>query len=143
VAGSVGRKGAGLTTPRTVRRIVGMGASNAELVREGFEAVSRGDFELIGALLAPDVKWHGGEPSDAGACQNRKQALAVMERAFKAGAIGTLLDVAESGDQVVVTMRVGGAEAREVANLTTFRDGQVVEMVHYADPGAAFAAAGL
>jgi ketosteroid isomerase-like protein len=32
---------------------------------------------------------------------------------------------------------------RTVANLTTFRDGRAVEVVHYPDPDDAFTAAGL
>lgn len=62
--------------------------TNAERVRRGFDAISRGDFDPIGDLLAPDVKWHGGDPSDSEACQDREQALAVMRRAREAGGIG-------------------------------------------------------
>jgi hypothetical protein len=37
----------------------------------------------------------------------------------------------------------GGEHAELSANLTTFRDGRVIEMVHYANPDDALAAAGL
>ncbi len=124
-----------------------MAETNAELVRRGYDGVARGDFEAIAALLAPDVRWHGGEPSSPDACHNRDQALSVMRRAREAGGIGELVDVIEADESRVVVLihppRDGDETRRAVANLTTFRDGLVVEMVHYADPDDALAAAGL
>jgi ketosteroid isomerase-like protein len=38
-----------------------------EIARRGFEAVMRGDLDVIGELLDPEVKWHGGDPSAKGA----------------------------------------------------------------------------
>jgi ketosteroid isomerase-like protein len=38
---------------------------------------------------------------------------------------------------------LGGEPHDPVANLTTFRDGRVVEMVHYPNPADALAAAGV
>ena len=96
-------------------------------------------------MLAPDVKWHGGDPTAEGSCQNRTQALDFMRRAIEARAIGELVDVIDSGDKVVVILRPAAASAEPgslVANVTTFRDGKVVEMVHYADPDEALAAVG-
>jgi ketosteroid isomerase-like protein len=56
-----------------------------------------------------------------------------------------LVDVIGAGDKVVVIMRAatmaGEPEPRPVANLTTFRDGKVVEIVHYPDANDALAAA--
>ena len=56
-----------------------------------------------------------------------------------------VLDVVGAGDKVVVIMgppaRDGG-RAWTAANLSTFRDGKVVEIVHYPDPDDALAAAG-
>ncbi|MBS1885677.1 MAG: nuclear transport factor 2 family protein [Actinobacteria bacterium] len=123
-----------------------MTETNADLARRGYEAALNGELELIADLLAPDIKWHGGDPSWEGACHNREDALAVMRRAAGDGAIGELVDVVEAGDKVVVIMRPPpeeGEEPRLVANLSTFRDGKVVEMVHYPDPDEALAAAGV
>ena len=50
------------------------------MVRRGFEAVQVGDFATIAVLLDSDVKWHGGDPSAPGSCQNRSQALESMRR---------------------------------------------------------------
>jgi ketosteroid isomerase-like protein len=123
-----------------------MGETNTELARRGYEAMLRGDFDVIAGLLAPDVKWHGGDPSAPEACRDRKAALGVMRRARGLGGLGELVDVVEAGEKVVVVMRPPPAEdgepVRLIANLTTFRDGRVVEMVHYPNPEDALAAAG-
>jgi ketosteroid isomerase-like protein len=54
------------------------------------------------------------------------------------------VNVVGAGDKVVVIMRPpseGDEPAPAVANLTTFRDGKVVEIVHYPNPDDALAAA--
>jgi ketosteroid isomerase-like protein len=123
-----------------------MGETNAELARRGFEAARRGDLETIAGMLAPDVRWHGGDPSAPEACRDRKEALEVMRRAGGEDGLGELVDVVEAGEKVVVIMRPASAENGEpgglVANLTTFRDGKAIEMVHYPNPEDALAAAG-
>lgn len=120
---------------------------NVELARHGFAAALVGDFDAIGAMLDTDVKWHGGDPSAPGSCQNRVQALEFMRRARRRGRLGELVDVVGAGNKVVVIMRPApqhdGETAAPVANLTTFRDGMVIEMVHYPNPEDALAAAGL
>jgi ketosteroid isomerase-like protein len=120
--------------------------SNVELARSGFDAALRGDLDVIAELLDPDVKWHGGDPSSG--CQNRTEALEFMRNALaRRGPLIELVDVVGAGDKVVVIMRpLGSADqgdepASPVANLTTFRDGKVVEMVAYPDPEEALAAA--
>lgn len=121
-----------------------MSESNVEAARRGFAAVLRGDLETIGGLLDPDVKWHGGDPTADGACQNRNQALDVMRRSQTVrGGRFELVDVVGAGDRVVVILRPppeGDTPSSPVANLTTFRDGKVVEMVHYPNPDDAVAA---
>jgi ketosteroid isomerase-like protein len=123
-----------------------MAESNVEMVRRGFEAALRGDLDAIAALLDPEVKWHGGDLSAPGACHNRTQALAFMgrARAIREGGL-ELVEVIGTGDRVVVIMRSPSHEGEPgalTANLTTFRDGKVIEMVHYANPDEALAAAG-
>jgi ketosteroid isomerase-like protein len=120
--------------------------SNVELARRGYEAALQGDLEAVRELLDPDVAWHGGDPSGPQACQDREQALEFMRAARARRPIGELVDVRGAGDKVVLIMRAAGqghdAEALS-ANLTTFREGRAVEMVHYDDVDEALAAAGL
>lgn len=122
-----------------------MSESNVELARGGYEAILRGDLDAIGELLDPDVKWHAGDPSVG--CQDRKQTLGWMRQNWlrRGGPPGEVVEMLDAGDKVVVIMRRTGddGEPELVANLTTFRDGKVTEMVHYPNPDDARAAAGL
>ena len=122
-----------------------MSESNAQRARDGYEAIMRGDLDAIGELLDPDVKWHAGDPSYG--CQNRKQALEWMRQNWlrREAPPGELVEMLDGGDTVVLIMRRIGedGEPELVANLTTFRDGKVVEMVHYPNPDDARAAAGI
>jgi ketosteroid isomerase-like protein len=116
--------------------------TNVELARRGWEAVQRGDLQVIAELLDPDVKWHGGDPS-AG-CQNRTETLKWMRGATRRQPFAELVDVVGDGDKVAVIMarpsEQGGKEL--VANVSTFRDGKVVEMVHYPNANDALDAVG-
>jgi ketosteroid isomerase-like protein len=123
-----------------------MSESNVDLARRGYEAVVRGDLEAVRELLDPDVKWHGGDPTAEYACRNREQAIAFMRQARTRAAMGEPVELIDAGEKVVVIMRRtadDGQSTELVANLTTFRDGKVVEMVHYPNPDDARAAAGL
>jgi ketosteroid isomerase-like protein len=122
-----------------------MSESNVELARRGYEAASRGDFDAIGELLDPEVKWHAGDPEAEFACRNREQALAFMQRPRRRP-FGQLVDVIDAGEKVVVIMRPSPESdepAALAANVTSFRAGKVVEMVHYPDAKDALAAAGM
>jgi ketosteroid isomerase-like protein len=120
--------------------------SNADIAREGFAAIARGDFDAVTSFLDPDVKWHGGNPADG--CQNRRQALAWMRGRPRRGAgpLPELVDAIEAGDRVAVIMQpppsADDPAPQRTANLTTFREGKVIEMVHYANAADALAALG-
>lgn len=92
---------------------------------------------MLREFLDPDVKWHGGNASAPDACHNREQALEFMRQARSRQGVGELVDVVDAGDKVVVIMRPpseDGEPAALSANLTTFRGGKAIEMVHYPNP---------
>jgi ketosteroid isomerase-like protein len=121
-----------------------MSETNVQLARRGYEAALWGDLDVIGGLLDPDVMWHGGDPAAPGSCHGRDEALEFMRQARARRGVGELVDVIDAGDRVVVIMRPpseAGEQPELIANLSTFRNGKVIEMVHYADPGDALTAA--
>lgn len=121
-----------------------MSETNVDLARRGYEAALRGDLDVIGELLDPEVRWHGGDPTAPGSCRNRQEALEFMRQARAVRGLGELVDVIGAGDRVVVIMRlpsVDGEPGALSANLSTFRGGKVTEMVHYPDPDDALTAA--
>jgi ketosteroid isomerase-like protein len=123
-----------------------MDESNADMARRGYEAALRGDLDAIGEMLDPAVRWHGGDPSAPGACRNREEALQFMRQAWVRQGPGELIDLVDAGDKVVLIMRPAADEtgpAATSANVTTFKNGKVVEMVHYPDPKDALKAAGV
>jgi ketosteroid isomerase-like protein len=121
-----------------------MAETNAQLARRAFDAALDGDLDIIAGLLDPDVTWHGGDPGGAGGCRNRGETLTFMRQALAHLNAVELVDVVGAGDKVAVIMRPtrAGGEATTIANLATFRNGRIVEMVHYPDPDEARAAAG-
>jgi ketosteroid isomerase-like protein len=122
-----------------------MTSTNVELARQGFEALKRGDLSEAEALLDENVKWHMGDPDSVGACRNRTQALAYMRRPERRGP-GELVDVIDAGDRVVVITQPppSGPEPEPLhGQITTFRDGKVIEMVGYETVEEALAAAGV
>src|SRR5579884_3276401 len=107
--------------------------SNVELARRGYEALKHGDLDKIAALLDEDVKWHMGDPTAEFACRNREQALAWIRRPERGGP-GELVDIIDGGDRVVVITQpppVDGETSPLHGQITTFRDGKVIEMVGY------------
>lgn len=116
-----------------------------ELARRGFAALARGDIDVIADLLAEDVLWHAGDPSAEGTCHNRRQALDWINRPDRQGP-GELLEVIDAGDRVVVILQpppIDGMPSPPRGQITTFRDGKVIEMRGFATVESALEAAGL
>jgi ketosteroid isomerase-like protein len=122
-----------------------MTTTNVELARKGFEALKRGDLTEAEALLHENVKWHAGDPDAEGACRGRAEAIEFIGRPGRSGP-GELVDVIDAGDRVVVITRPppSGAEPEPLrAQVTTFEDGKVIEMVGYGTVEEALHAAGV
>ncbi len=123
-----------------------MSTGNEDIARRGYEAALRRDLDAVREFLDPEVTWHGGDPNAPGSCRNRDEALRFMARAVDSRNIAELVDVRGAGDKVVVILRLRtppGKEPRLTANITTFRDGRAIEMVHYPDVKNALAAVSL
>jgi ketosteroid isomerase-like protein len=97
---------------------------NEQLARDGYEALMRGEAEVVEDLMAPDLTWHWWEhgPWD---CHSRDEAMTLIRERMRQGAIGELTEVTEITEGQVV------AVTRESATLVTFRDGKVVTMHAY------------
>jgi SnoaL-like domain len=122
--------------------------SNVELVRAGFASAMRGDVAALEAMLAPDVYW-GAPGGRDGGCHNRTQAVHWMRAAIDRGVTLRLIDARELADGRVLTVlqRIAPLEGGDGpppphAQLVSFRDGQVTEMLFYPTPEGAEAAAG-
>jgi ketosteroid isomerase-like protein len=116
---------------------------NEQLARHGYEALMRGELEVLEHLMAPDLTWHWWErgPWD---CNSRDEALAVIRERLGQNAIGELREVTDVGEGrvlVVTGLRpdseisaadLGLPEGHdETANVITIRDGKVVSMQDY------------
>ncbi len=124
------------------------GTSNSELARRGFDAIAPATSTRSAELLDPDVKWHGGDPTPRAAAQNRNQALAGCE-VRRAGAVDRCQSWSMWSGPATVSSRscshhprADDPAPRRTANLATFRNGKVVEMVHYDDAADALSALG-
>jgi ketosteroid isomerase-like protein len=118
---------------------------NVELARRGFEALKRGDLSEVDALFDENVKWHRGDPDAIGACRTRAEAAAFIRRPERSDP-GELVDVLDAGDRVVVILKPPASEADLEplrAQITTFRDGKVVEKIGYDTVEEALRAAGV
>lgn len=124
-----------------------MQPSNLELVRNGFEAASRGDIAAVAALLDDDVYWGA---DGGGGCENRQQALRWMREGIARGVHVDLLEARELSDGRVLlllqrtTPHEGEAEPPDPhAQILSFRGGKISQMLVYPTAEEARSAAGL
>lgn len=122
-----------------------MTPNNIELARRGYDALRRGDLDMVRELLDEDVKWHFGDPTAEGACVNREQALRFIDRPGRPP-LPEVVDMLDAGDRVVVILQPPPQDGEAVpprAQITSFRAGKVIEMVGYPTVDGALAAAGV
>src|SRR3954454_18502120 len=114
-----------------------MAASDVELLRHAWAAFARGDLTGATDVLDPAVCWHGADDPDAeGACRNRDDALAFIQRPLADGVPAEPLDFRDAGDRVVVVLQTHtppewGEKPDPHGEVVTVRDGKVIEMVVY------------
>ena len=113
-----------------------MSQENVQIVREGFSALARGDFESFSAFLDEDVEWvnpaYAVEHGTRRGISEFREALDWMRASF--GDIRVEVDeVIDAGDGVVVAGRwtgegTGSGVPLETtfSSLLTLRDGKIV-----------------
>lgn len=117
------------------------------LVREGFEAFSRGDTEWMDRHLADDVVWHvGGNSKWAGTYEGRDAVLDLFARQTQALGQPPDVDIHDivGGDEHVVVLGTasatspGGDSAEwKYAQIFHVRDGKATEVWGMAENDAA------
>jgi uncharacterized protein len=130
-----------------------MAETNEERLRRGYEAVARGDYEVIRQLLDPDVMLRDrAEAPDARSYHGfdgMVSSLSDTGQAFESFRLDPI-QFFEHGDKVVVSIlmtgrgRTSGVPVEErIAHLWTIRDGLATELRAFTDPADALEAAGL
>jgi ketosteroid isomerase-like protein len=74
-----------------------------QLVRETYDALSRGDMDALSAVLTPDARWRAVEDGPWN-CENREMILTVMAEQ-QIGRAGVVEDVFDVGERAVVAFR--------------------------------------
>ena len=78
--------------------------SHAQLARQTWDAVSRGDIDVLDAALAPDAKWRAVEDGPWN-CSSRAVILEVIGRNLEHGLSGAVEEVVDMGDRALVAFR--------------------------------------
>jgi len=112
--------------------------SNAEIMRKGYAAFSRGDMEMLrNELFTPDIVWHqGGKNQTSGDYRGADAVIGLFGQLFQL-TDGTFKvevhDLLASEDHVVVLARVDATRAGktlqhgEYSHICHFRDGKLSE----------------
>ena len=120
-----------------------MSTENERIARGTYDALMRGELDVVAELLAPEVTWQWWEPGPWD-CHNRDEVVAVIRERAGQRAIGDLIEVSEvvPGKVLIVSGRRPDSEISaedlglppghdETAHLVTFRAGKVVAMHDY------------
>src|SRR4051812_46900008 len=124
-----------------------MSTDNAALIRDGFEAFLKGDFDALRELMEPDAQWLYWEPIP-GDCHDRDKIIATLRERHAEGVVGALGDVVEGGEKLLV--EITGPRLEEwrlpesrAAMVVTMRDGRIVRLQDHRTRADALADAGL
>jgi ketosteroid isomerase-like protein len=112
--------------------------SNAEAMRKGYDAFSRGDMDSLRTeLFTADIVWHqGGKNQTAGDYRGPDQVIGLFGKLFQLtdGTFGVdVHDMLASDEHVVVLAKVHGQRAGKTiqngnyCHVCHFRDGKLAE----------------
>jgi ketosteroid isomerase-like protein/catechol 2,3-dioxygenase-like lactoylglutathione lyase family enzyme len=121
--------------------------NNAALVRQGFEAFLRGDFDALRELLAPYAQWLWWEPIP-GDCHDPDTIIRTLRERHAEGVVTGLNDIVAGGEKLVVEvtgpqLEQRGLPDRQACMVVTMRDGRIVRMQDHASREDALFDAGL
>lgn len=124
-----------------------MSADSTTLLREGFEALLRGDFDALSALMEPDAQWLCWEPIP-GDCHGREQIIATLRDRHEEGVLTGLNEIVEGGEKLLVAitgprLQESGVGEGQACMVVTMRDGRIVRMQDHRTRAEALADAGL
>ena len=120
-------------------------------MRDGYDAIRRGDPEAAFAMLADEVTWEGA-PGVAG-CRTRAEVEDTLRA--RAGLRMEVQELADAGNKVVACVRVLAGEIagygdpdpyrgrEQFFNVITLRDGRVTRIEDHLDRTAALRSAGI
>ena len=122
-------------------------AGNEDLVRSGFEAFMRGDWDALAGVMDPDVQWLWHEPGEWD-CHDRRKVLSTLFERRREGVVTGLGAVVAVDERVFVEvtgprLEATGLPGARACMVVTVRDGRIVRMQDYPDRAAALAGAGL
>jgi ketosteroid isomerase-like protein len=129
-----------------------MSQGNVETVRRVYDALNRGDWDAVFRDTHPDVEITTQRGLDAGTHRRRDSIQGFGEDYIDAfeGMVFEPEEFLEKGEQVVVSVtrrarpKGGGGEiVVRNGHLWTVRDGTILSMQSFPDPGMALQAAGL
>lgn len=126
-----------------------MGTPNVETLREGYEALNRGDLSIVLGLLHPEIEWHEPAPSPEAGTHTGRESFERFLRSWLDTFDEFRVDperVVEKGDRLIAVVRQTGRgrssgvaiEAR-LAHVWTISDGLAVRWESVADPDVALA----
>jgi ketosteroid isomerase-like protein len=131
-----------------------MSEKDLALVREAYEAYSRGDTARLLELADPDLEWTYLDPADADpqpqVCRGRDQLEWALGRQARQGLSSEMEETAASGDKVMVVVRTPGLDQHRAWRngdrnilVLTLAGGRVVAMRAFRDRDQARRFAGL
>ena len=127
---------------------------NEELVRQAYQAYTRGDLTGLLDLVDPDLEWTYLNPAFAdprpATCHGRDQLQAALQRQASQGLAAQLEEVVASGDRVLVVIHQPGLDRLRVRQgndrnylVLTLGQDRIIKMRACRDRAEARAVAGL
>lgn len=121
--------------------IAGMPSQNVDALREGYEALNRGDLSGVRALLHPEIEWQEGPAAPEGGIHHGRDSFEAFLRKWLESFDSFRIEpeeILEHEDRLIAlvrqsgTGRASGVEVEvRIAHVWTVKDGQAVRWQSY------------